>query len=203
LPLLGDERLDVERRYQVLTGGPDVASRGQQGVGVLVNRPSGTWLKLGKTPSRRGEQAETLGDAVLVVRATALEELIRKLMAERPSEPAEAPPESHALDTQAAAESPQISYDFAEQDLGNSEGRQRAVTAFLACCNSAASVKIQKQHIWRAARYTTPRSFQYWKEMKGPPKETPTCDRVLRRILAMSTPDFLDLLRHQGHIPQE
>jgi len=39
--------------------------------------------------------------------------------------------------------------------------------------------------------------------MKGPPKETRACDENIRRILAMSVIDFLDLLRRKQLIKDE
>ena len=86
-------------------------------------------------------------------------------------------------------------FDITAQDLETKEGRRRAVDAFLAHGSSASPYSLRRNHIWRAAGYDDGRSFEYWQEMS--PRATKTCDKNIRRILAMSVPDFLDLLRRK------
>ena len=94
-------------------------------------------------------------------------------------------------------------FDLAAQDLETNEGRKAAVEAFLSACNRVSQQRILKKHISQAMGHGTVRSFQYWLEMKGPPKETLACDQNVRRVLAMSIPDFLALLRRKRHIKDE
>ena len=91
-------------------------------------------------------------------------------------------------------------FDITAQDLGTREGRQEAVNAFLAYGNRTQPHTLRRHHIWKVMGYTTARQFQYWLEMKGPPKGSLACDQNARRVLAMSVSDFVDRLRRKGHL---
>ena len=88
-------------------------------------------------------------------------------------------------------------FDITAQDLETKKGRVRAVDAFLAHANNAQPHILLRTHIWKAAGYKFARSFEYWQQMAPTPKATRACDENVRRILAMSVTDFLDLLRRQ------
>ena len=47
-------------------------------------------------------------------------------------------------------------------------------------------------------KYKGPRQLEYW--LKVDPKETRACDTNVRRILSMSAPDFVELLKARGHL---
>lgn len=91
LSMLGTERIDVEKRYQLLTGGPKVVLTNHNG--PLVNRPDGTWWQLvdhvsedkflknfykspHDNPANYYAARALPSDAVLVVRTSALQDLV-------------------------------------------------------------------------------------------------------------------------------
>ncbi len=92
-------------------------------------------------------------------------------------------------------------FDLATHDLTSKEGRRAAVDAFLACCNRTTAEKIHQRHIWKAMKHRSPRQFQYWLALEPKPRGTIATGESVRRILKMTAPEFLDLLRHQKHIP--
>ena len=202
LPMIGVERLEVEREYRRHAGGADGASPGEVpsgGDGPFVKGwLTGAQFRL----QRKAGEANInpvyesgrylLPDTVFVVRPGALEKLIQQVSPPAagpdPNLPTAPTPEQTAA--QPAKTSPP--FDIAEHDLDTREGRRNAVDAFLEHCNSEQAHVLKRNHIWRAARYQQPRSFQDWQAMT--PKATRLCDENIRRILAMSATDFLNLL---------
>jgi hypothetical protein len=95
LPMLGDEGLDVERKYQSLTNGPAVELTNLER--PLVNRPDDTWTRIVehfsdnkyfnknnlKSPRNHPDNYYPAGalpaDAVFVVRTSALQDLEARL----------------------------------------------------------------------------------------------------------------------------
>jgi hypothetical protein len=90
LTMIGSERIEIEKKYQLLTGGPRVEL--QSGKGALVNCPDGRWARLVEHvstiedyerhlrspyyhPSNYYETDRLPSDAVLVVRTSALQKL--------------------------------------------------------------------------------------------------------------------------------
>ncbi len=91
-----------------------------------------------------------------------------------------------------------VPYDFAGQDLETSEGRRRAIDAFLEECNRTQSCVILRTHIWKAIGHSHGRGFEHWQAMSG--KATGAADLNIRRILMMPIPKFIAQLRDQGHL---
>jgi len=91
LTMIGAERIEIEKKYQLLTGGPRVER--QSGEGALVNYPDGRWARLVEHlsniedydqknlrspyyhPSNYYETDRLPSDVVLVVRTSALRKL--------------------------------------------------------------------------------------------------------------------------------
>ena len=190
-------RLDVEHRLRRLTDAPGPRIGGDF---LFVNRPDGTWRQI-------LDGRYLPDDADLVVRTAALDELLRRIPSlwdEEPhNPPAEEPLSVRSVDAVAPTDPTPVPFDLAAQDLETNEGRKAAVEAFLSACNRVSQQRILKKHISQAMGHGTVRSFQYWLEMKGPPKETLACDQNVRRVLAMSIPDFLALLRCKRYIKDE
>jgi len=96
LPMLGAERLDVEHKYQFLTGGPSVELTNL--TGPLVNRADRTWSLIVerfsnknhlKSPRNHPDNYHPAGalpsDAVFVVRRSALQDLEALISEPQPS----------------------------------------------------------------------------------------------------------------------
>ena len=208
LPMLGTAAADVEQRYLTLIGGPRKGIVMQAG-GTLVNQPDdGTWCELHKyivvsEGVLRPSPAGLPDDAVRVVRTAALDDLKARVSQ---SSSTDSPPDTRAtdgrpIDTDASPGSTAAPFDIAEQDFDTKEGRRKAVNAFLEHCNSEQPHVLRRSHIWRAAGYTDPRTFQEWQAMT--PRKTRACDKNIRRLLAMSATGFLDLLSRKGLIKDE
>ena len=220
LSMSGAERHDVERAYQELIGGPEVdmtfAALGER----FVESPDGMQVMVqerdGSVPFSKFYAATSLpADGVFVVRTSALEELRRRKF----GAPADRDPELQAptvRELTAAKSSPADAlsvtdsalvppedlqpFTLATYDLETAGGRRKAVKAFLASCNRTTQERIERHHIWEAAKYTWPRQFQYWLEAAPPPKGTRACDTNIRRILDMTPANFVALLTNQGLI---
>lgn len=131
-----------------------------------------------------------LGDGLLVVRTAALDDLKA-----RASESSSADQGKPSALGKTSGESPLLSYDLAEQDFDTKAGRRRAVDALLAHCNSQQEHKVMRSHIWRAAGYSVPKSFEDWQAMA--PKASKACHTKIHRILAMSATAFLAELKRK------
>lgn len=199
LTMLGPERRNIEYRYMLTYRRRFTGNRLHS---IFVKRPNGWWSQLWEQRPAGDVPALALpDDHVLVVRTAVLDELIRQMSAPQKQEPqSEQPTKSHAVDAAASSGLTHEAFDIAAQDLETKEGRREAVDAFLAYANRSQRHTVKQHHIWKAMGYTTARPFQYWLEMKGPPKETVACDQNARRVLAMATSYFLDLLRRKGQI---
>jgi hypothetical protein len=81
---------------------------------------------------------------------------------------------------------------------GKGTDRRAAVDAFILKCNQETALKVTRKHIWRAAQHKTARQFQYWQA--SDPKATTQDDQSFRRILVMSTKEFIALLKKKNVI---
>ena len=165
--------------------------------GFRGHRRERSWIPAGALPD----------DVVLVVRTAALDDLKARVSQ---SSSTDSPPgtrttrdatDGRPAEAVAAPGSTAAPFDMVDHNLDTSEGRRKAVDAFLQHCNSEQPHVLRRSHIWRAIGYTAPRSFQDWQAMS--PKATRAFDENIRRILALSATDFLDLLSRQGLIKDE
>ena len=103
--------------------------------------------------------------------------------------------------TPPALEPPEVHIDA--QSWETKEGRRKAVKAFLDNCNRTTPFNFGKHHIWKVAGYKSPSQFQAWHRADGPPRESATCAREIRSILALSPKEFVTQLRKKRFLPNE
>ena len=159
-------------------------------------RSSHALLEAKEPKPTTGEPTRVRSEVAKIHRGTP-ESLGRKVAAATTAKPIQLPDASSEVGTKPEDFVP---FEIADQDLSTKEGRQRAVDAFLRNCNRETPQPIMRKHIWKALKHSSARQFQYWQAMAGPPKETQATNEGVRRILAMSAPDFLILLHRLGHI---
>ena len=223
LPMIGLERFDVEHEYQKRTGGPEVTaprmSRPTDGPFVKsCTTGSVFWLYCfefpdgifkGFEPYRSGRYMPP--DTVFIVRPAALKEFVSGMQTVVSGKSVELPDAKTLSETavernekpdstseSALAQKDRHSLDLEDQDLETTQGRKAAVKTFLALANRHSVTRIEQKHIWRAAKYTNPRQFQYW--LKVSKKAEGACDSNIRGILGMSAPAFVRLLTSRGHV---
>lgn len=70
--------------------------------------------------------------------------------------------------------------------------------AFLRACNELpeATRQLKKAHIWRAAKHSQSRQFEYWQS--GSSDATRQDEETFGRLLAMTPADFVELLARKG-----
>ena len=187
LPIIGLERFDVEHEYQKQTGGPEVTaprmSRPTDGP-FVKSYPTGSvfWLYCfefpdgpfkGFEPGRSGRYMPR--NTVFVVRPAALEEFVSGMQTVVSGNPVELPDAQTLSETavernekpdatseSASGQRDRHSLDLEDQDLETTQGRKAAVRAFLDLVNRHSRKRIEQKHVWKAAKYTNPRQFQYW-----------------------------------------
>jgi hypothetical protein len=78
------------------------------------------------------------------------------------------------------------------------DNRFEEVEAFLLRCNQQPDlpVRVQKAHLWLAARHRAARQFQYWQS--GNSKATRSDDQTFRGLLALPPAEFIARLRRMG-----